>query len=125
MDADGTLSSEANSQCDVRVACEIPVKIGRSDLDAVIVRVTAGDAAGVSVVPIGSDPQGRLAFGRRQDAAWGPAGSLSMTFPARPLRPAPEDDDSAVFGVTMRYDLPEVARIVVAVKDLRRAGTRR
>lgn len=125
LDADGSLAAEANSQCDVRVACEIPVRIGRPDLDAVMVRVTAGDAAGVSIVPIGSDTQGRLAFGRRQEAAWGPAGSLTMTFSARPLRPARANDERAIFGITMRDDLPEVARIVVAVKDLRRADTQR
>lgn len=119
---DGTVSSERNSQCDVRVACEIPVAIGRPDLDAVMVRVAEADDGGFSIVQIGSDRQGRLAFGRRQDVSWGPAGSVTLTFPARPLRPAPENDERAVFGVTMRDDLPEVARIVVAVRDLRRAA---
>ncbi len=125
MNDDGTLSSERNAQCDARVACEVPVVIGRPDLDSVMVRVTEADTGGFSVVQIGSDRQGRLAFGRRQDVFWGPAGSVTMTIPARPLRPAPEDDERAIFGLTMRDDLPEVARIVVAVKDLRRAATQR
>jgi hypothetical protein len=120
LQADGSLANEKNLQCDARVACEVPVPIGKPDLDAVMVRVSAADASGVSVTAIGADGEGRLAIGRRRDVVWGPRGTLSTTIAARPLRPSAVEDDTSPMGVTMREDLPAVARIVLAVRDLRR-----
>jgi hypothetical protein len=114
------VASERQVACDLARACEIVVPLGLSDLDRLHLRIFAEDGGGFSIVPIGADVDGHLAVGLRKDVACGSGRSSVATIPVRPLRPMPDDESSAPFGVTMREDLPAVARVMVAVAELPR-----
>lgn len=118
---DGSLADETQVRCDLGGTCEIPVRLGRKDIESLILRIFAEDNGGFSIVPIGSDKDGNLAVGRRRDFGWGPAHSATATVLARPLKPAVDEDSIPLFGLAMREDAPAVATVVVAVKELRPA----
>jgi hypothetical protein len=119
MAPDGALTDETSVRCDLSQSCEVRLP-GPGGLDSVLVRVFAENSGGVSLFPILQDHDGRLAFGRRRDVAWGPQRSVNLTVAVRPMVRSDDDDGLSTFGVTTREDLPALATLVVAVKELER-----
>lgn len=120
MQDDGALTDETSIRCDLTVACEVRLPAPGAGLDSMLVRLFAEDSGGVSLFPILQDEDGRLAFGKRRDVAWGPQRSVNLTVAVRPMVRSDDGDGLSTFGVTMREDLPPLATLLVAVKELER-----
>jgi hypothetical protein len=114
LDADGTVSGERSIGCDLTRPCEVVLPVGDG---AVMLRLFAEDAGGVSLSPIVEDREGRLAQGRRQDVAWGRGRSIQATVPVRALAAG---GGEGLFDRGLREDLPPRATLIVAVKEVAR-----
>jgi hypothetical protein len=117
---DGALADETSLRCDLTQSCEVRLPPPGAGLESMLVRLFAEDSGGISLFPILQDADGRLAFGRRRDVAWGPQRSVNVTVPVRPMGRSEDSDGMSAFGVTIREDLPPVATLLIAVKELER-----